>query len=105
MAIEQLALERRDEALTPGVVVRVTLAAHRRSHAGLPTSTSEGERRVLGEFKRSSQHLTERGCDDDTEAVFGAGRTSQVALARPTVGGAVRGAAPVLVGDCGRTLE
>jgi hypothetical protein len=41
---------------------------------------------VLGGFKWSSQHRTERGCDGDTEAAFGAGRTSQVALARPTRG-------------------
>ena len=41
-----------------------------------------------GEFKRSSQHLTRGGCDDDTEAVFGAGRTSQTTLARPPLGAA-----------------
>src|SRR5438876_1296328 len=41
-----------------------------------------------GEFKRSSQHLTRGGSDDDTEAVFGAGRTSQTTLARPPLGAA-----------------
>ena len=41
-----------------------------------------------GEFKRSSQHLTGGGCDDDTEATFGAGRTSQTTLARPPLGAA-----------------
>ena len=39
-----------------------------------------------GGFKRSSQHLTGRGCDDYTEAAFGASRRSQGALARPTLG-------------------
>ena len=39
-----------------------------------------------GGFQRSSQHRPGRGGDDYTEAAFGAGRTSQVALARPTLG-------------------
>ena len=58
-----------------------------------------------GEFKRSSQHLTGRGCDGYTETAFGAGRASQVALARPPLGWAASGAAPVLGGDRGGTLE
>jgi hypothetical protein len=40
----------------------------------------------LPKFNRSSQHRTERGCDDDTKKAFGPGRTSQTALARPTLG-------------------
>jgi hypothetical protein len=39
-----------------------------------------------GGFQRSSQHRPGRGGDDYTEVAFGAGRTSQVALARPTLG-------------------
>jgi putative transposase len=39
-----------------------------------------------GRFKRSSQHRTRGGCDDDTETAFGAGGTSQVALTRPPLG-------------------
>jgi hypothetical protein len=35
LAIEQLTLEGREEALAHGVVVRVAHAAHRRPHAGL----------------------------------------------------------------------
>jgi len=46
-AIEQLALERREEALTHGVVVGVAHTAHRRADAGLATAPAEGERRVL----------------------------------------------------------
>jgi len=41
-----------------------------------------------GEFKRLSQHLIRGGCDDQTEAAFGAGRTSQTTLARPPLGAA-----------------
>ncbi len=41
-----------------------------------------------GEFKRSSQHLIRGGCDDDTEAAFGAGRTRQTTLAGPPLGAA-----------------
>src|SRR5437899_3586146 len=39
---------------------------------------------MFGEFNRSSQHLSGRGCDDETEAVFSARRTRHVTLARPT---------------------
>src|SRR5438093_6254622 len=85
-AIEQLALERREEALAHGVVVGIAHTAHRRPDAGLATATAEGERRVLGEFNRSSQQLSGRGCDDETEAVFSARRTRHVTLARPTIG-------------------
>lgn len=47
-AIEQLGLERREEALTHGVVVGVAhTAAYRWTDAGLATATAEGERRVL----------------------------------------------------------
>src|SRR2546425_8375670 len=40
----------------------------------------------MGEFNRSSQQLSGRGCDDETEAVFSARRTRHVTLARPTIG-------------------
>src|SRR6058998_2435842 len=55
-AIEQLALERREEALAHGVVVGIAHTAHRRPDAGLATATAEGERRVLPKLNRSSQH-------------------------------------------------
>ena len=50
------------------------------------TLIHHSDRGVQREFNRSSQHRTERGCDDYTEAAFEAGRTSQTALARPTLG-------------------
>src|SRR5437667_3941658 len=46
-AVDQLALERRDEALAQGVVVRVADRAHRRLHAHLAAPLPEGYRRVL----------------------------------------------------------
>jgi transposase InsO family protein len=39
-------------------------------------------------FNRSSQHHTERGCDDDTKKAVGTGRTSETTLARPALGSA-----------------
>src|SRR5262245_34366059 len=60
---------------------------------------------VLAKFNRSSQHRIERGCDDDTRKAFGTGRASETTLARPALGWSARGAAPVLGGDCDRTLE
>src|SRR5437762_1673732 len=55
-AIEQLALERREEALTHGVVVGVAHTAHRRADAGLAAAPAEGERRVLAALIRMMNH-------------------------------------------------
>ena len=86
--IEELALERREEALAQGVVVRIADAAHRRADARLRTALVEGHRRVLPKFNRSSQRRTERGCDDDTKKAFGTGGASDTTLARPALGSA-----------------
>jgi hypothetical protein len=43
---------------------------------------------MLAKFNRSSQHPTERGCDDDTKKAFGTVRTSETTLARPALGSA-----------------
>jgi putative transposase len=52
-----------------------------------PTSViHHSDQGCQGEFQRSSQHRPGGGGDDYTEAAFGAGRTSEVALARPTRG-------------------
>src|SRR5438094_851281 len=56
-AIEQLALERREEALAHGVVVGIAHTAHRRPDAGLATAPAEGERRVLAALIRVMNHL------------------------------------------------
>src|SRR5438132_1356534 len=63
------------------------------------------DRAATLKFNRSSQHRTERGCDDDTKKAFGTGRTSETTLARPALGSAAREATPVLGGNCDRTLE
>src|SRR5437879_9628917 len=105
LPIEQLALEGREEALAQRVVVRVADRTHGRPDAGLATPLAEGHRGVLPKFNRSSQHRTERGCDDDTKKAVGTGRTSETALARPALGSAAREATPVLGGNCDRTLE
>src|SRR6266478_6348461 len=52
VAIEQLALERREEALAHGVVVGIAHTAHRRPDAGLATAPTEGERGVLAALIR-----------------------------------------------------
>src|SRR5438132_5178529 len=56
-AIEQLALERREEALAHGVVVGIAHTAHRRPDAGLASAPAEGERRVLVALIRVMNHL------------------------------------------------
>src|SRR6266849_2468441 len=56
VAIEQLALERREEALAHGVVVGIAHTAHRRPDAGLATAPAEGERRVLAALIRVMNH-------------------------------------------------
>src|SRR5262245_27512352 len=55
--IEELALERREEALAQSVVVRVTDAAHRWSNARLRTALAEGDRRVLAALVGVTNHV------------------------------------------------
>src|SRR5215475_11306451 len=47
LPIEQLAFERREEALAHRVVVRIADRTHRRADAHLATALAEGDRRVL----------------------------------------------------------
>ena len=49
---------------------------HGRPTAGLLASQAEGNRCVLGGFKRSSQHPEVGGCDGHSKAAFGQVRTS-----------------------------
>ena len=55
MPVQELALERCEEAFTERVVVGIPDAAHRRPDPGLGTALAEGDRRVLRRFKGSSQ--------------------------------------------------
>src|SRR5690606_37875011 len=54
--VQQLTLQRREEALGHRVVVGVAYRAHRRHDAGLLAALAEGVAGVLGGFNRSSQH-------------------------------------------------
>ncbi len=55
-AVEQFTFERGEETLAHRVIEAIADRAHRGSHAGLAAALAEGERSVLGRFKRSSQH-------------------------------------------------
>ena len=86
--VDELDLQRGEEALGDGVVPAVAPPAHTADDAVLrehPLVIAAG---VLLKFNRSSQHRTERGCDDDTKKAFGTGRTSETTLARPALGSA-----------------
>src|ERR1700704_1638931 len=69
--VEKLAFQRGEEALAHRIVVGVANRAHRRAHPGLAAAVAELNGRVLGGFKRSSQHLDEGGCDEHSKAAFG----------------------------------
>ncbi len=104
-AVEQLAFERSEKDIAHGIVEAITDRAHRGSHAGLPATYPEGDRRVLGEFKRSSQHLDRRNCDDYSKAPFGLVRASTVAVAGPASGSTTGKLSAVLGIDCGRPFK
>ena len=55
-ACKQFTFKRGEKTFAHGVVKAVANAAHRRAHTGLKATPAEGDRRVLGEFNRSSQH-------------------------------------------------
>ena len=54
--IDQLAFEGGEETLAHRIVVGVADRACRWTNAGFLAASAESDRRVLGEFKRSSQH-------------------------------------------------
>jgi hypothetical protein len=58
VAVEELTLERREEALAHRVVVRVADRSHRRTHARLAAPKSERGRRVLASLIGVVDHLT-----------------------------------------------
>src|SRR5256886_11438131 len=57
LTIEQLALERREEALAHRVVVGIAHTTHRGPDAGLATPPTEGERSVLAAVVGVMNHL------------------------------------------------
>ena len=48
------------------------------------------DRGVQGEFKRSSQHLDEGGCDEHSKAAFGSIWAGAIVVTRSTAGGRTR---------------
>jgi hypothetical protein len=60
---------------------------------------------MLGGFNRSSQHVSERGCDEGIQAAFGSECASGFAIARPAAEGSARELQAVLDGDCLGALE
>src|SRR5712692_2203245 len=69
-AVEQFTFERGEETLAHRVIETIADRAHRGPHAGLAATLAEGDRSVLGEFKRSSQDLDRENCDDYSKAPF-----------------------------------
>jgi transposase InsO family protein len=63
-------------------------ALYERQLNGAERLIHHSDRGTQPKFNRSSQHPTERGCDDDTKKAFGTGRTSETTLARPALGSA-----------------
>jgi hypothetical protein len=63
------------------------------------------DRGVQGEFKRSSQHPDEGGCDEHSKAAFGSVWAGAIVVTRSTAGGRTRRAATVLGSYRGRHGE
>jgi len=85
-SVEQLTLERGKETLAHGIIEAIADGAHRGSYAGFAAALAEGDRSVLGEFKRSSHHLKKGKCDGYSKAPFRSVRASAVAFAGPASG-------------------
>src|SRR2546428_11413283 len=103
-AVEQFAFERGKEALAHRVIEAIADRAHRGSHAGFAAALAKGERSVLGEFKRSSQHLDRENCDDYSKAPFRSMRASTVAITGPASGSTAAGLAAAFWVGCSRAL-
>jgi putative transposase len=63
-------------------------ALYDRQLDGMARLVHHSDRGVQTKFNRSSQHRTERGCDDDTKKAFGTGGASETTLARPALSSA-----------------
>ena len=98
--IDQLAFEGREETLAHRIVVGVADRACRWTNAGFLAASAESDRRVLGGFKWSSQHL-DGSCDEHSKTALGSFWAGALVLTRSTAGGRARGAAAILGSDCG----
>jgi hypothetical protein len=65
--IDEFAFEGGEETLAHRIVVGVADRLSR-MNASFLAAIAESDRRVLGGFKRSSQHLNEGGCDEPSKA-------------------------------------
>src|SRR5580700_9348146 len=68
--IDQLAFEGGEETLAHRIVVGVADRACRWTNAGFLAASAESDRRVLGGFKWSSQHL-DGSCDEHSKTALG----------------------------------
>ena len=76
-------LEQADDGFGQRVVVRIATAADRGPDAGLGQALGVANRQILGEFNRSLQHPSNRGCNDgDATALGRSDRTWYVAITR-----------------------
>src|ERR1700727_2846048 len=98
--IDQLAFEGGKETLAHRIVVGVADRVCRWTNAGFLAASAESDRRVLGGFKWSSQHL-DGSCDEHSKTALGSFWAGALVLTRSTAGGRARGAAAILVRDCG----
>src|SRR5258708_15615419 len=104
-AVEQFAIQGGEKTFAHGVVETVAHRAHRRPYAGLVAAFAKSERGVLGEFKRSSQHLDRENCDDYSKAPFRSMRASTVAITGPASGSTAGELSAGFGGDCRRPVN
>ena len=83
-AVEQLALQRREEALGHRVVEAVADRTHRRRHAPFLTAGAEGQRRVLAALVGVMDHRRRSALLHGHLQRFGHQRRAQVRCHRPT---------------------
>jgi hypothetical protein len=102
--IDQLTFKGGKETLAHRIVVGVADRACRWTNAGFLAASAESDRRVLGGFKWSSQHL-DGSCDEHSKTALGSFWAGALVLTRSTAGGRARGAAAILGSDCGRHDE
>ena len=84
------------------VLKALDMALGQRRPTGVIHHSDQGSQ---GEFKRSSQHLDRRNCDDYSKAPFGLVRASTVAVAGPASGSTTGELSAVLGIDCGRPFK
>jgi hypothetical protein len=88
LAVDLFGLVEAADGLRERVIVRIPGAADRRLDPRRGQALGVPDREILPEFNRSSQHHTERGCDDDTKKAFGTGGASETTIARPALSSA-----------------